>query len=157
MIRYLIILLVLTAATVANAHPYEAGQVRIAAGGGGGPDGWAIGVSGGYFVVDALEVGLGTTYIKSEDLSIVQVTGRTTYVFMPDESFNPYAGTFVRRWFVTDGDASDQSSVGARIGFYNVSSSNLILGIGAAHEIILDCDDDQCESTYPEFSLALVF
>ena len=155
--RYLSFLWVLLIASFVNAHPYEAGQVRIAAGGGGGPDGWSIGVSGGYFVIDALELGLGTTYIQGKDLSIVQVTGRTTYVFMPDESFNPYAGTFVRRWIVTDGDASDQSSLGGRLGFYHVSSSNLILGLGVAQEVILDCDDDQCDSTYPEFSLALVF
>jgi hypothetical protein len=143
--------------SIASAHPYQADQIRIAAGGGGGLDGWSIGVTGGYFIVDSLELGLGSAFIKSEDLSIVQVTARSTYVFLPEASFNPYSGVFIRRWIVTSGDAMDQSSVGARFGLYSVSSASLVLGFGAAHEVLLNCDDEPCTSTYPEFSLALVF
>ena len=142
----------------AEGHPFETGQTRISAGGGGGVGGWSLGVSAGYFVTEGLELGLGTTYIRTDDLSLVQVTGSSTYVFLPAESLNPYTGGFARHWFVVDGDAESQSSAGVRVGFYNRSGRNLLFGLGAVHEVILDCPaNDECASIYPEFSLSLIF
>lgn len=153
--RNLVFLITIFALNELSAHPFSAGQIRLAAGGGGGVGGWSVGLAGGYFVVDSLEIGIGSTYIDTEDVSLVQLTGKTTYVFLPESDYNPYAGVFTRRWLVTSGDARDQSSVGGRLGIYKTGSSSLILGLGVVHEVLLDCNS-ACKSTYPEFSLSLV-
>ena len=141
-----------------QAHPFERGQVRIAAGGGGGVGGWSAGLSGGYFILDGLELGVGTTYISTNDLKLLQGTGSTTYVFLPDASMNPYAGVFLRHWFVLEGNADPQSSMGIRGGLYHLSGNGLMLGFGVVQETILDCNDSgECQSIYPEFSLSIVF
>jgi len=143
---------------VANAHPYEQGQVRLGASGGGGFGGWSAGISAGYFISDGLELGAGSTYIKSDDITLLQLTGTTTYVLLPEAQFNPYIGALLRHWMVLDGDAESQSSVGVRAGLYHLSGGGFMLGFGAVHEYIIDCDsDDSCSSTYPEFSVAVAF
>ena len=140
------------------AHPFEQGQVRIAAGGGGGVGGWSAGVSAGYFVVEGLELGLGTAYISADDITLLQTTGSGTYVFLPEASFNPYVGGFARHWFVLEGDRDPQSSMGLRGGLYHLNQGGLMFGFGAAYEKILDCtSDENCTDIYPEFSLSLVF
>ena len=156
--RILTIMLCVICVSNAHGHPFEAGQTRVSAGGGGGVGGWSLGVAAGYFMAEGLEVGLGSTYIRSDDLSLVQVTGSTTYVFLPTESWNPYTGGFARHWFVADGDVEPKSSVGVRGGFYSRSGHNLLFGLGAVYEVIVDCEPaDECTSTYPEFSLSLIF
>ncbi len=148
----------LSLGAAAHAHPFEAGQLRLGAGGGGGVGGWSLGVSAGYFVAEGVELGLGTTYIRADEMSLLQATGSSTYVFAPDAALNPYAGGFARHWFVLEGNVEPQSSVGARGGVYSRASQQIMLGIGAVYETILDCDDgDACDSVYPEFSLSMVF
>ena len=144
--------------THVHAHPFQEGQVRIAAGGGGGVGGWSAGLSGGYYVVDGLELGLGATYISYDDVALLQTTGSSTYVFFPEQSLNPYAGAFLRRWIVLEGEVEPRTSAGVRGGVYHSSGGGLMLGLGLVYETILDCDDGEtCESTYPEFSLSLLF
>lgn len=141
-----------------NAHPFEAGNVRLAAGGGGGVGGWSVSLAGGYFIRDGLELGLGTTYIRSDETAVQQVTASTTYVFLPESSLNPYTGAFFRHWFILDGDLEPASSTGLRLGAYHTGGGGLILGGGIVYERIIGCEaDDDCASVYPEFSLALVF
>lgn len=142
----------------AHAHPFEAGQVRIAAGGGGGVGGWSAGVSTGYFVADGFELGLGTTYISADDMTLLQATTSATYVFLPKARFNPYFGGFLRRWFVLDGEVDSQSSIGLRGGMYHIGGYGLMLGLGMVQETILDCQNSiDCRSLYPEFTLSVVF
>lgn len=144
--------------TNAQAHPFQEGQVRIAASGGGGVGGWSAGLSGGYYVVEGLELGLGATYISADDVALLQTTGSTTYVFFPEQSLNPYTGAFLRRWIVLEGEVEPRTSAGFRGGVYHSSGGGLMLGLGLVYETILDCDDGEtCASTYPEFSLSLLF
>ncbi len=143
---------------MAQSHPFEAGQFRLGAGGGGGVGGWSLGVSAGYFIAEGLELGLGTTYIRADELALLQATASSTYIFAPDSGLNPYAGGFARHWFVLEGDVDPRSSVGARGGVYSRAGDSLMLGIGVVYEVILDCDDGgACDSVYPELSLSLVF
>ncbi len=145
-------------ANVIHAHPFQAGNVRLAAGGGGGVGGWSVSLAGGYFIRDGLELGLGTTYIKSDETAVQQLTVSTTYVFLPESSLNPYTGAFFRHWFIVDGDLEPASSTGLRLGAYHTGGGGLILGGGIVHEKIIECKAvDECESVYPEFSLAFVF
>lgn len=141
-----------------HAHPFDAGSVRVAAGGGGGVGGWSVGLTGGYFIKEGIELGLGTTYIKSGETAVQQLTLSSTYVVLPDASFNPYVGAFFRHWFIIEGDLEATSSTGLRLGAYHTGGGGLILGGGIVYERIIDCEtNDDCESVYPEFSLALVF
>ena len=155
---FLILVGVMSMASMSNAHPFEQGQVRISAGGGGGVGGWSAGISGGYFVVESLELGFGTTYISADEIALQQATASTTYVLLPTAAYNPYLGGFLRHWFVLEGDAEAQSSGGLRGGFYHLNRGGLMFGLGAVYETIFDCtDDDECTSVYPEFSLSVVF
>ena len=149
---------ILCVAGTAYGHPFEAGQLRLGAGGGGGVGGWSAGISAGYFVAEGAEIGLGTTDIKSDDISLLQATGSSTYVFMPDAGLNPYAGGFLRHWFVLEGNVDPRTSLGGRAGLYSRAGQSLMLGVGAVYEKILDCEDgDACDSVYPEFSLSFIF
>jgi len=154
----LICMALVTTPSHGNAHPFEQGQVRIAAGGGGGVGGWSAGISGGYFVAEALEMGVGTTYISADEIALLQATVSTTYILLPDAGYNPYLGGFLRHWFVLEGHAEAQSSGGFRGGFYHLNQGGLMFGLGAVYENIFECtDDDECTSVYPEFSLSMVF
>ena len=155
---FLLSLIALCPLARGHAHPFEAGSVRLAAGGGGGVGGWSASLAGGYFIRDGLELGLGTTYIKSDETAVQQLTMSTTYVFLPESSLNPSAGVFFRHWFILDGDLEPASSTGLRLGAYYSGGGGLILGGHIVYERIINCKAvDDCESLYPEFSLAIVF
>jgi len=96
------------------------------------------GVSGSYFVIDSLSVGLGYEKWFSGDPDIDKVTLESTYYFKASETLRPYGGVLVRRIFINGSDVfgrsyDDTNSYGARAGLAFVQD-NLLLSAGLVYE-----------------------
>lgn len=116
------------------------------------------GVAGGmgYYVLDGVELGLGTAHQWGDGPSITRLTPSLRYVAQPLVRYSPvvpYVGVFGSRYFVYEGNA-DVNTLGGRAGLIYVGGS-VLLGLGVAVErIVSECTED-CTSVYPDFTLSL--
>jgi hypothetical protein len=115
-----------------------------------------LGVGVGYFLLDGLELGLGSD-IWFGDPTIVNLTPGLTYVFHMVPTIKPYLGSFYRHAFIFE--ATDLDSVGARAGLYFVGGHTYV-GAGVVYERWLGCENEtfvDCDEIYPEVVLAFAF
>ena len=80
-----------------------------------------FGISGNYFVIDNLSVGLGYEKWFYGNPSIQKVTAESTYFIPVSEKIRPYIGVFGRRTFISGSDIigrdyEDTNSYGYRVG-----------------------------------------
>ncbi|MGM0577377.1 MAG: hypothetical protein ACQEXJ_16755 [Myxococcota bacterium] len=149
-----------------GAGPFSQGRVRISATigstGGFGADYIAIGVGGGYFVVDGLEAGLDAEVWVGDDPTVGRLGPQVRYVLHFVPVVKPYVGGFYKHWFVEDvpevpGLGEDLDSLGVRGGFYYVLE-RVFVGGGVAYERFTDCPAfGDCSDIYPEFALSFTF
>ncbi len=115
------------------------------------------GVAGGlgYFVLDGVEVGLGTSLQWGTGPTITRVTPGLRYVAQPlvyRSPLIPYVGVFGSHYFIGEGNA-DVNTAGARAGLLYVGGK-LLLGLGIAVEhVVSECTED-CTDVYPDFTLS---
>jgi hypothetical protein len=140
--------------------PFDQGRVAISAGGSTtsslGHQYIVIGGSVGYFVLDGVEVALHGLYQFGATPSATEVSPELRYVAQPlvgKWPIIPYAGAFYNHWFISDGFA-DVDSVGGRAGGLLVSGK-VILGLGVVYEHIVSKCTMDCDSTYPDITIAL--
>lgn len=97
-----------------------------------------FGISGNYFVIENLSVGLGYEKWFSGDPSIQKATAESTYFIPASEKVRPYLGLFYRRMFINGSDRlgrsyDDINSYGYRAGISFVQD-NLLLSAGIVQE-----------------------
>ena len=116
-----------------------------------------LGVSGNYFIMDNLSVGIGYRHWFGGSPSIDEVTFPATYYIPLHPTYRPYGGLFYRRMFM--GSGYDDSNVyGARAGLTIKVSPQSYIGVGWVQEYYDDCDQrSDCTSGYPEVLFSLSF
>jgi hypothetical protein len=145
----------------ALAHPFEQGRVRISAGGGYafvGEEGYfSIGGSGGYFVLDGLEVGADVMTFLGPQPNITSLSPRITWTIWQIPVVHPYGGGFWSHWFVAQGQP-DFDTVGFRFGVQIRAGSRAIVTGGIRREIQVPvCYLKGCSSWTPEFGVSFIF
>ena len=142
-----------------DAGPFAKGRKRVALFGGMGSTlGQSYLILGGglaYFVADGLEIGVDVEGWLLEDPSFWKVTPQVRYTFFKAKKFKPYAGAFYRHTWI-DNPFEDYDSWGRRAGVAYRQGGNY-LALGVVHEIYLDCNSDDCSTTYPEISFWISF
>lgn len=139
--------------------PFDQGRVAISAGGGTtsslGQQYVVIGGSVGYYVLDGVLVAVHGLHQFGSGPSISELSPELRYVAQPLVGrwpVIPYAGVFYNHWFI--GGLPDVDSVGGRAGGLWISG-NVVLGLGVVVEhIVSDCTKD-CDSVYPDITIAL--
>lgn len=121
-----------------------------------------FGVSGNYFIIDNLSVGLGYEKWFSGDPSIQKVTAESTYFLPTSEKMRPYLGVFGRRMFISGNDRfgreyDDTNSYGYRVGLV-YTKDRLLISAGLVQEKYESREGflDSTE-TYTELTLGYVF
>jgi len=114
-----------------------------------------VGLSGDYFVVDNLNVGVsyrgwfGATPMQNE-LSL-----STNYFIPLSQKFRPYIGAFIRETFVEG--YTNYESYGARGGVAMVNKNSYV-SVGYAYEQFSSCrSNNECSSSYPELVFGFSF
>lgn len=161
--RLLIIVLLLLTPAVADAHQFEQGKFSLGIGGslqlGGDRAIFVASLGLGYYVLDGLEVGVGTSAYFGAQPFVWQVTPGVKYVFWMVPVVHPYVGAFYRHWFVARGE-QDFDTVGGRLGILIVPTpSPIVAGIGVAYERIINppCSGEGCSFIYPELTFSISF
>lgn len=155
--KILVILLFVT--TLLQAEIFDKGKsnfgVSLGAGSSYNNTYTLIGVSGNYFVVDNLSVGLsyrgwfGATPMQNE------IALATNYFVPISEKFRPYLGAFVRETFIEGYD--NRESYGAR-GGVAIVTNNSYISLGYAYEQFGSClIKEECSTSYPEIVFGLSF
>ena len=146
----------------ALADPFAAGSARLSLELGGetafNQNYSILGVGGGYFVADGIEVGLAVAEWFGNSPRIGQVSPEARIVLRRNGIIQPYAGAFYRRTLIED--YPDQNTIGARAGVYFLTGGNSYFGAGLAQEVHLNCDRtvySSCSETYPELVFAVIF
>lgn len=113
-----------------------------------------LGVGGGYFVADGVEVGMEVLAWLGKDPTMYQFTPGVRYVVWQLRKWQPYLGAFYR--YTAIKDWSDQQSIGGRFGIMYRSGKGYF-GVGGVYNRALDCDDRifDCDTVYPEAFFAL--
>lgn len=116
-----------------------------------------LGLSGSYFVLDDLSIGLGYEQWYSGDPDIKKVTVESTYYIPASEEIRPYLGVLYRRIMISDGRNADVNAYGYRAGIAFVKG-RLVLSAGIVQERyessrILFNDTE----TYMEASVGITF
>lgn len=104
----------------------------------GSQDYTIFGVSGNYFIVENLSVGVGYEKWFSGNPSIQKLTLESTYFVPASENIRPYLGVFGRRILISGSDRigrdyDDANSYGYRAGVA-LLQNNLILSAGIVQE-----------------------
>ena len=108
-----------------------------------------LGVSGSYFIVDGLAVGLAYRHWFGTP-SIDELTVPVTYYLPLGSNIRPYAGLFYRHVFM-GGEYDDRNMYGGRVGVTIRLSPRSYLGVGWVQEHWDDCSGrSDCSSGYPE-------
>lgn len=166
LIGLFMLLLLLPAAASAESdsesYPFSKGSARISFIFGSGTafdhEYTILGLGGGYFVADGLEVGLDVETWTGNSPRIHQISPQARVVFNMDGPVKPYAGVFYRRTIIES--YRDSDAIGARAGLYFLVGKNFYVGAGVAHDVRLNCDRtvfSHCSETYPEVLVAIVF
>lgn len=147
-------------ASVVNADLFEKGDsafgVVVGSGYSGDESYMILGVSGDYFVINGLSVGLGYRGWFGGDPTQNQLTVSTNYYIPLNQKFRPYLGAFFRETFIEDYD--DRSSYGGRAGLAVTMSGNTYISVGWAYEEYSDCPKFlECSTNYPEVVFSLAF
>jgi hypothetical protein len=140
--------------------PFDRGKVALSVGGGTtstlGHSYVVIGGLVGYYVLDGVLVAVHGVEQFGSGPNISELSPELRYVAQPlvgKSPIIPYVGGFYNHWFIGDG-LPDVDSVGARAGGLFVSG-NVVLGLGVVYEhIVSDCMTD-CDSYYPDITIAL--
>jgi len=115
-----------------------------------------LGVSGNYFVLDNLSIGIGYEKWFSGTPTIQKLTAETTYYIPASENIRPYAGLLYRRIFIGD-NYGDVNAYGYRAGIAFVQG-RLLLSAGIVQEKYESSrrvlDDTE---TYGEFTVGISF
>ena len=117
-----------------------------------------LGVSGEYFAMNGLNVGIGYRGWFGGDPTQNQLTLSTSYYLPVTKKFHPYVGVFGRETFVDGYD--NRSSYGGRAGLAISMSSNTYISVGWAYEEYMDCTETrfrECSTNYPEVVFSLAF
>jgi hypothetical protein len=116
-----------------------------------------VGAGIGRFIAKGLEVGIDYEAWLFGDPVLQRLSPEARYVLAFVPKVQPYVGIFYRHTFVSDFE--DMDSVGARAGLYFAPKGPLSIGAGAVYERQLSCDDSvlDCDSVYPELTLAFSF
>jgi hypothetical protein len=150
------------AGSASASYPFTQGSARLSIFLGSGTafnqDYTIIGLGGGYFVADGVEVGLDVETWTGNTPHIEQVSPQVRYVFNVDGLVKPYAGAFYRRTHIES--YRDADSVGARAGAFFLAGKNAYFGAGLVLDNHLNCDRTvytHCSEIYPELLFAFVF
>jgi hypothetical protein len=142
--------------------PFDQGRFGLSFGAGSqtvlGDHYYGVAGGAGYYVLDGVEVGLGTSLQWGTGPTITRVTPSLRYVAQPlvgRSPLIPYAGVFGSHYFIGE-DNPDVNTVGARAGLLYVGGS-LVVGLGVAVEhVVSRCNEDteDCTDFYPDFTLS---
>jgi hypothetical protein len=117
---------------------------------------YVVGGGMGYYVLDGVELVLGTSHQWGDGPAITRLTPGLRYVAQPLVRYSPlvpYVGVFGSRYFIYEGN-DDVNTVGSRAGLIYVGGS-VLLGLGVAVEhVVSECTED-CTSVYPDFTLSV--
>ena len=117
---------------------------------------YIAGVSGDYFVIENLSIGLGYRGWFGGEPTIHQLTTPVTYYIPTGTQYRPYLGAFYRYTYF-DGSVEDYNSVGGRAGLAIMFRSGYV-GFGWVHEYRLSADDlTDNQSGYPEVVVGFSF
>lgn len=113
-----------------------------------------LGVGGGYYLANGLEVGLELLSWLGQNPTMLQITPEIRYVVWQTKRLHPYGGLFYRHSMISG--RPDQDSVGSRFGIMYRRGGSYV-GIGGVYNHLLDCDDTafNCDTVYPEVFFAL--
>jgi len=162
--KVLLFLLVLSSLVQADMFSQGSKSIGIKLGSAsiGNEDYTIVGVSGNYFIVDSLSVGLGYETWLGGNPDIDKITLESTYFVEASETVRPYAGVLYRRILISGSDRfgrnfDDLDSYGARAGVAFVQD-DLLLSAGLVYERY---DSRQRffdnSETYLELAIALSF
>ncbi len=145
-----------------QADPFEKGSLRVSIVVGSGQafenDYTIIGLGAGYYVKDGLELGLDGEAWLGGDPDIYKLSPQAKYILSTQSRLRPYVGAFYNHSFVDHDD--DLDSIGGRGGVYLIQDERWFVGVGAAYESYLDCDErihDSCNDIYPEITFSFTF
>lgn len=115
-----------------------------------------VGGGFGYYLLPGLEAGLSGIVLFGADPGVAMLSPNVRLVlFQVPGRIKPYVGGFHTHWFIGDG-FDDVDTLGGRVGLVTVSGS-LVIGLGAAYEVVVsECDGD-CSTIYPELTFAVAF
>jgi len=158
----LFLLVFLFLSTLSHADFFEKGNssvgVVLGAGSSNGESYSVVGISGDYFVLNGLSIGVGYRGWFGIDPTLNQLTVSTNYYIPLAKKFHPYIGGFVRETFVSGYE--DYESYGARGGLAVTMSKNSYMSFGYVYEEYGNCEErvfSDCSSSYPELVFSLSF
>ncbi len=147
---------------VVEAAPFTQGNKSVTISGGSGhafgSDYFVLGVGGGYYLLDGLELGVDVDAWLGADPDIYRISPQVRYVFHKVDNIKSYVGTFFRRTFIEGLD--DLDAVGFRGGVFMMLNRGSYLGVGAVYDSYLDCEEriySSCSNTYPEIVISIAF
>ncbi len=157
MSRLSLLLGLLLLAAPASAKPFEQGSMSIGLAGGASNDHVIIGGGFGYFVVDGLELNLGTQvwFIGDPTITVLQPGVRYVLHFVP--RVKPYVRGFFKHAFIGDG-LEDADYVGVGGGILTAIGRNAHLALGLIYEKEIDCrfeEEEDCVAIIPELGISL--
>lgn len=145
-----------------QADPFDQGNLRVSIVIGTGQaynnDYTIVGLGAGYYVKNGLELGLdGETWLGG-DPDINKLSPQAKYILYTQSRFRPYIGVFYTHSFVDSED--DFDTMGGRGGVYILQDERWYIGVGAAYELYIDCDEsinNSCTDFYPEITVSFTF
>lgn len=145
--------------SLANGFQFEKGQKNISftvgAGSGFNTTYTIVGVTASYFVTDGLAVGLEYRGWLGGTPTMHEVGLPVTYYAPPIKSIRPYAGTFMRQTFISDG-YSDYQTYGARAGVA-MSKGRGYVSLGWVQEWYSNDNGSDDTRGYPEIAAGASF
>lgn len=155
-----IILSVALLSSIVSAELFDKGKIAFGVVAGAGSingDGYFVaGVSGDYFVMNGLSIGIGYRGWFGAAPTEHQITLSSNYYLSLNNQYHPYVGVFARETFLDD---FDYTSYGGRVGLAMRMSSTSYVSVGYAFEESSNCPFrfDDCSDSYPEFVFSLAF
>ncbi len=155
-----IVLMILLMLSALQAEIFMQGDkqvgVTVGAGSGYGSNYTIVGVSGYYFLLEGLSVGLGYRGWFGNNPSIHEVDVPVTYYVPIHPKFRPYAGAFYRRTFV-ESPYDDYNTYGLRIGGAMRLSPNSYVSAGWVQEYYGNNKFGDSSNGYPELAIGFSF
>ena len=153
----------ITALAETNAYPFNKGRTRFSLQVGNttafNQNYTAIGIGGGYYVRDGLEVGLdGDAWFGMDVPGIYRLSPGLRYVLYSLDQYKPYAGIFYRRSFIEGHD--DRNEAGGRAGVTVLTGWSSNLSVGLVYDVHINCDKtvySSCSQFYTELSYGILF